>query len=75
MISRDFLLTEIMSLIQIEIMKKVRSGDITPPKIQIMSRGLSFWGVLVYSYLSQCWFFLKKIHYTGTYYSLNLNLI
>jgi len=32
-------------------------GVITPPKIKITSRELSFWGVLVYIYLSQCEFF------------------
>ena len=56
LISRDFILTEMVSLIQIEIMKKSEvkgPGDITPPKIQIASRQLrSFWGVLVYIYLS-----------------------
>jgi hypothetical protein len=52
-----------VSLIQIEIMKKSEvkgPGDITPPKIQITSRELSFWGVLVYIYLSQCRVFLKN---------------
>jgi len=36
-----------VSLIQIEIMKKSEVkglGDITPPKTQITSRELSFWG-------------------------------
>jgi hypothetical protein len=52
-----------VSLMQIEIMKKSEvkgPGDITPPKIQITSRELSFWGVLVYIYLSQCRVFLKN---------------
>jgi len=47
LISCDFILTEMVSLIQIEIMKKSEvkgPGDITPPKIQITSRELSFWG-------------------------------
>jgi len=50
-------------------------GDITPPKIQITSRELSFWGVLVYIYLSQCRVFLKKFHHICTYCSLNPKLI
>ena len=64
LISRDFILTEMVSLIQIEIMKKSEvkgPEDITPPKIKITSRELSFWGVFVYIYLSQCRVFLKKI--------------
>jgi hypothetical protein len=35
-------------------------GDITPLKIQITSRELSFWGVLVYIYLSHCEFVLEN---------------
>jgi hypothetical protein len=71
LISRDFILTEIVSLIQIWIMKKV----ITPPKIQIISRELSFWGVLVYIYLSQCRVFFKKFNHICTHCSLNLKLM
>jgi hypothetical protein len=55
-----------VSLIQIEIMKKSEvkgPGDITPPKIQITSRELGFWGVLVYIYLSQCRVFFKEFHH------------
>jgi len=47
LISRDFTLAEMVSLIQIEIVKKSEvkgPRDITPPKIQITSRELSFWG-------------------------------
>jgi len=51
------------------------SGDMTPPKIQITSRELIFWGVLVYSYLSQCRVFFKKIHHICIHCSLNPNLI
>jgi len=50
-------------------------GDMTPPKIQITSRELIFWGVLVYSYLSQCRMFFKKIRHICTHCSLNPNLI
>jgi hypothetical protein len=50
-------------------------GDMTPPKIQITSRELIFWGVLVYSYLSQCRVFFKKIRHIFTCCSLNPNLI
>jgi hypothetical protein len=50
-------------------------GDITPPKIQITSRELSFWGVLVYIYLSQCRVFLKKFNHICTHCSLNPKLI
>jgi len=67
-----------VSLIQIEIMKKSEvkgPGDITPPKIQITSRELSFWGVLVYTYLSQCRAFFKEFHHIGTHCSLNPKLI
>jgi hypothetical protein len=48
LISREFILTEIVSLNKIEILKKneVKGlGDITPPKIQITSRELSFRGI------------------------------
>ena len=72
LISCDFILTEMVSLIQIEIMKKSEVKDITPPKIQITSRELSFWGVLVYIYLSQCQVFFKKSHHIC---SLNPKLI
>jgi hypothetical protein len=46
LISRDFILTEMVNLTQIQIMKKSekRPGDITPPKFQITSRELSFGG-------------------------------
>jgi hypothetical protein len=57
LISHDFTLTEMVSLIQIKTVKKseVRGlGDITAPKIQITTRELNFWEVLVYTYLSQC---------------------
>jgi hypothetical protein len=47
----------------------------TPPKFQITSRELIFWGVLVYSYMSQCQVFLKKYHHICTRCSLNPNLI
>jgi hypothetical protein len=78
LISRDFTLTEMVSLIQIEIVKKSEvkgSRDITPPKFQIPSRELSFWGVLVYTYLSQCRAFFKEFHHMETHCSLNLKLI
>jgi len=67
-----------LSLIQIETVNKSemkRPRDITPPKIQITSRELSFWGVLVYPYLSQCRAFFKEFHHMGTHCSLNLKLI
>jgi hypothetical protein len=63
LISHDFTLTEMVSLIRIETMKKseVRGPEeITPPKIQITSRELSFWGVLVYTYLGQIRAILKN---------------
>jgi hypothetical protein len=44
LIVRGFILTEMVRLIQIEIVKKSEvkgPGDITPPKIQITSRELS----------------------------------
>jgi len=50
-------------------------GDMTPPKIQITSRELIFWGVLVYSYLSQCQVFFEKICHICTHCSHNRNLI
>jgi hypothetical protein len=50
-------------------------GDITPPKIQITSRELSFWGVLVYTYLSQCRAFFKEFHHVRTHCSHNPKLI
>jgi len=64
-----------VSLIQIETVKKSEvkgPGDITP---QITSRELSFWGVLVYTYLSQCRAFFKEFHHMGTHCSLNPKLI
>jgi len=67
-----------VSLIQIETMKKSEvkgPGDITPPKIQITSRELSFQGVLVYTYLSQCRAFFKEFHHMDTHCSLNPKLI
>jgi hypothetical protein len=78
LISRDFTLTEMVSLIQIEIVKKSEvkgPGDITPPKIQITSRELSFWGVLVCTYLSQCRAFFKEFHHMDTRCSFNPKLI
>jgi len=47
LVSRDLTLTEMLSLIQIEIKKKSEEKgprDITPPKIEITSRELSFGG-------------------------------
>jgi len=67
-----------VSLIQIEIVKKSEvkgPRDITPPKIQITSRELSFWGVLGYTYLSQCRAFFKEFHHMGTHCSLNSKMI
>jgi hypothetical protein len=67
-----------VSLIQIETVKKGEvkgPGDITPPKIQITSRELSFWGVLVYTYLRQCQAFFKGFHQLDTHHDLNPQLI
>jgi len=50
-------------------------ADMTPRKIQITSRELIFWGVLVYRYMSQYRVFLKKIRHIFTCCSLNPNLI
>jgi len=78
LISHDFILTEMVSLIQIETAKKSEvkgPGDITRPKIQITSRELSFWGVLVYIYLNQCRVFFKKFNHICTHCSLNPKLI
>jgi hypothetical protein len=67
-----------VSLIQIEAMKKseVRGpGDITPPKIQIISRELSFWGVLVLYLPESMPSFFKKFNHICTHCSLNLKLM
>jgi hypothetical protein len=67
-----------VGLIQIETVKKSEvkgPGDITPLQIQITSRELSFWGVLVYTYLSQCLAFFKEFHHMGTHCNLNLKLV
>jgi hypothetical protein len=67
-----------VSLIEIETVKKSEvkgPGDITPPKIQITSRELSFGGVLVYTYLSRCRAFFKEFHHMGTHCHLNPKLI
>jgi len=76
--SHDFTLTEMVSLIQIETLKKREvkgPGDITPPKIQITSRELSFWGVLVYTYLSQYQALFKEFRHMDTYCNHNPKLI
>ena len=63
LISRDFILTEMVCPIQIEIMKKVRWEGLETSlhqKFKLPPESWALGGVLVYSYLSQCRVFLKN---------------
>jgi hypothetical protein len=67
-----------LSLIQIEIMNKSEEKgprDITPPKIEITSRELSFLGGISLPLPESMPSFFKEFHHMDTHCSLNLKLI
>ena len=77
LISRDFILTEMVSLIQIETMKKVRRKGLETLHHQKfkLPPELSFWEVLVYINLSQYQVVSKKFEYICSYCSCNPKII
>ena len=77
LISRDFTLTEMVSLIQIEIVKKwgERAWRHHSTKNSNYLLRVELLGGISLHHLSQCWAFFKEFHHMGAYCSLNPKLI